>query len=78
MSADAGEIPFLEKPQELGLQFQFQVGYLIQKHTAAVSEFKLADTPAVGTGKCALLVTKEFTFNQVRGDRRTVDCNKRL
>ena len=64
MAADAGEIPFLEKPQKLGLQFQLQVGYLIQKHTAAVGEFKLADIAAVCTGKCALFVTEEFIFNQ--------------
>ena len=51
VSAEALELPFLKKPQELGLRCRRHVADFVEEQRAAIGLLKLADTPAVGAGE---------------------------
>src|SRR5262249_25152859 len=55
-SAHALELPFLEEPQELGLQFLRDIADLIEKDCAPLGQFYLARLAPVGASKRALFM----------------------
>jgi len=74
---NAVEVPVAEHPQQAGLQFKWHIANLIQKKRAAIGLLKTASSHGLGTGEGAALVAEEFTLEQVFGDGRRVDGDKR-
>src|SRR5882724_487693 len=58
VAAYPGDFLFLQYPQQLGLQVDVQLAYLVEKKGAAVGFFKLADAAGDGAGKSAFLMTE--------------------
>src|SRR5262249_14165918 len=76
-ASETFELPFLQDPQQLGLQRQRDVANLIQKEGSVVGEFKAADFLRDGSGKRTLLMTEEFALQQVKGNGRAIQLHKR-
>ena len=76
--AQAADLPFLQRPQQLGLQRQGQVGDLVQEKRAAVGRFQQADAVLGGAAECPLSVAEQFRFQQRVRDGRGIDRNERL
>ncbi len=76
MRPDAFHDAFLQDPQQFGLQFGRHLADLVQKQRAPVREFELPCLALLGAGKGTALIAKEGGFEQVFGDRGTVDRNK--
>jgi len=74
----AGDFLFLQYPQQLGLQVDVQLAYLVEKKGAAVGFFKLADAAGDGAGKSAFLMTEYLALNQRFWNRRAVNSHKGL
>jgi hypothetical protein len=77
-SPDPEEFSLFEKSQQLGLGIRAEVTDFIQKQGPAAGRFqKAALAGGAGTAEGAFFVTEQFAFDQVRGDGRTVDGDKR-
>ncbi len=63
----------LEQAQNLGLKCQRHVTNLVEKERAAVAPLKFTNAAAVCSGEGALLVTEQFTFQQVLRDGSAVE-----
>src|SRR5262249_54715551 len=55
-----------------------EFGHFVEKHRSAFSNRKEAVLRLHGAGKSSFYVAKEFTFNQCRNQRATIDRNKRF
>src|SRR5262249_11280673 len=71
------DLPFLEHSQQLRLYARSDLAYLVEEDRAACRELELTRAPLVRTGIGALLVAKQFVFNQRVGYGCAVDCNER-
>ena len=76
-AAESFELMLLENAKQLYLHIGRHVANLIQKDRSSVSQLKSAD-PAIGrAGESALLMTKQFAFNETDGKRRAVYLDQR-
>jgi hypothetical protein len=72
------EFLFLQNTEELRLQGKWQVADFIKKESPFVSQFEAANSLCDCTGKSTPFMAKELTFEQVEGNRRTVQLDQRL
>lgn len=77
-AAHAFDLLFLQKTQQIGLQFHRQIADFIEKQRAAVRGFNTSDLALMGTGECPLFMPKQFGLDQVFRDRPAVDRHKRF
>jgi hypothetical protein len=75
--ADALHLALFQHAQQLGLHGRRHVANLIQKQRSAMRLLKLARMPLRRAGERTLLVPEEFALNQLRGNRRAVQRDKR-
>jgi len=75
-SANALEFPFLQDPQQFGLRCFVQVPHFIQKDRTAICQFKLASPARRGSRERSFFVSEELAFQQVDGNRGTVDLDE--
>ena len=53
----------IQDAQQLDLNSGIKIPDFIEKQSAAIGHFKVADFLRVGAAKCAFLIPKEFTLN---------------
>ena len=73
VAADALECLLLQHAQELGLEGQRHVSYLVEKNGTVIALLELANAAAVGPSKGALLVSEKLTLQKGLGDRGAVE-----
>ena len=66
-----------EHAQELGLAAAAEVADFVEEQRTAAGQLELAGPRLVGVGEGALLVTKEFAFQERLGNRGAVDRDER-
>src|SRR5262249_21320085 len=76
-AADPLDLPFLNGPQQLGLQVEAKVANLVEEERAAGGELELAELLLVRAGECSALVSEERALHQLVRDGREVHGNKR-
>src|SRR6266540_308197 len=76
LGSDSGDFTLLNRAEQRHLAVQAQVPDFIQKKRAAVSEFELAQSPAVRSCEGALLMPEQFAFNQGLGNRPAIERDK--
>jgi hypothetical protein len=72
------EFLFLQNAEELRLQGEWHVADFIKKESPFVSQFEAANSLCDCAGESTAFMTKELTFEQVEGNRRTVQLDQRL
>src|SRR5271166_3483128 len=72
------ELLLLNGTQQLGLQFQADVTDFIEKKRTMIGEFESAFLLHQGPGESSFLVSKQFTFQQSRGNGSTVHSHQRV
>lgn len=78
-AAQAHECLLLNDTQQRGLEVQRHLADFIQKDGAGVCQFKLPDISVpLCTSKRPLLIAKELAGDQVPGEGRAVENDKRL
>ncbi|MNQ89798.1 hypothetical protein D3C85_1051150 [compost metagenome] len=77
-TTDTLDMFLLQKAQQIGLQFQWQVADFIEEQGATMGRLDAPALALVSAGKGALLVPEQFGLNQVFGDRPAVDRHERL
>ncbi len=77
LAADALELFFLEDPQQVGLDVQPDGPDLVQEQGALVGQFETPQLLFNGPGKGTFLMAEQFAFDQVAGNCRAVDLDKR-
>src|SRR5439155_5532883 len=75
-AADALELLFLERPQDLRLQRERQLADLVEKQRPPMRQLELAGLSRRGAGKGALLVSEEFRLQQRFRNRGAVNRHK--
>src|SRR5205085_10673773 len=74
---DPLDLPFLYRPQQLGLEIEAQVANLVEEQRSARRELELSELLAMRAGKGASLVPEQRAFDEVSGDRRQVHRDER-
>ncbi len=69
--------PSCKTCKQLGLQRRRHLANFVQQQRALVAQLELARLGFVGTGKGARLVTEQFALQQLAGNRRAIDLQKR-
>src|SRR5450759_4866076 len=72
------EGPFLQYPQELGLELQWHVSNFIQEHSPSARQAELSLPILLGTGKGSANMTEQFAFQERFRDGGTIDCHKTI
>ncbi len=75
-AAHAVDLALLQHAQQLGLQPQIHLRYLVQEHGPARGQLELAQLAGYCPGEGAFLVTEEFALQQVLGQGCAVDAHK--
>src|SRR5258708_13887617 len=65
-----------QDPEQLGMQLQRNLANLVQKECAFIRQFKAPNLLTYGPGKCALLVSKQFTFQKPGRNRGAIQRDK--
>src|SRR5262245_46514475 len=63
-SAHSFELPFLQKPQHLGLKFGRYIADLVEKDRTAMGQFDLARLTPMRTGKCSLFMAEQLALQE--------------
>ena len=71
------ELPFLQHPQQLGLESQRHLANLVQEQRSALGDLELSWLGRRCPRECAFDVSEEFTLQQVLGQSRTVHSDER-
>src|SRR5689334_1558872 len=71
-SAEAFDLTFLQGAQQFGLQIHWKLAYLVKEERALMRKFQPADFASQRTGKRALLMSKQFAFDQARRNGSTI------
>src|SRR5204862_8058966 len=66
------ELVLLKNPQQFDLRVEGKLADFIKKKAAAVGQFKPPGPPLQRAGKCALHVSKAFTFDESRRNGSTI------
>ncbi len=69
-------LSFLEKPQQLRLQWQRQITNLVEKQSSVLSRTDQTRLIRHRTGKRSAPVSKQHAFNQLRRNCRAVEGNE--
>ena len=77
VAADALDLPFLNRAQQLGLQIEAQVADLVEEQRAAGRQLELAELLLVRAGERAALVAEQRAFDELVRNRRQVDGDER-
>src|SRR5580765_6877033 len=77
-TSETFEFLFLQNTEELRLQGEWHVADFIKKESPFVSQFEAANSLCDCAGKSTPFMAKELTFEQVEGNRRTVQLDQRL
>src|SRR5690625_1491172 len=72
-ASETAEGAALEKRQQLGLQCAAHRVDLIEEELTAVGNLEKSGLRSTSIGECAFLVTEQLRFEQIVGQRRTVD-----
>src|SRR5258708_39084498 len=70
------ELTLLQHTQELGLQFERDLAYFIEKYRSSIGQFEAADALCDRASEGAFLVAKEFTFQQTRGNSSAIELHE--
>jgi hypothetical protein len=76
-TSETFEFMFLQNTEQLGLQCEWYVAHFIKKKGPFVSQFEAANFLRYGPGEGTPLMAKELTFQQIEGNGRTVQLDKR-
>jgi hypothetical protein len=76
-AADPFEFLLLEDAEEFSLSVQGKITDFVQEDGSAMGLFETPQTIRISTCKRTFGVTEQFTFDQVRRQRSTVDSNER-
>src|SRR5262249_280272 len=71
------ELLLLKHPEQLRLQTERHISDLVQEQSSGIRHFKAADFLCKGPGKRAFFVAEELTFQQVKGNRLTIELYER-
>jgi hypothetical protein len=71
-AAQSFELPLLQNPQQLRLEFERDVCDLVQEKSARVSRFETAHSAIHGAREGSSLMAKEFTLQQSHGNGRAI------
>jgi hypothetical protein len=74
-TSETFEFLFLKNTEELGLQCEWHIADFIKKESPFVSQFEAANSLCDRACKSASFMAKEFTFQQVEGNRGTVQLD---
>ena len=77
VTAQAFDLAFLERAQQLGLQIERHLADLVQKQRALVRQFQTAHLARDSAGECALLVAEQLAFQQAGRNGGAVELDKR-
>jgi hypothetical protein len=72
------EFLFLQNAEELGLQGEGHIADFIKKESPFVSQFEATNSLCDCARKSTPFMAKELTFEQVEGNRRTVQLDQGL
>ena len=72
-AAEPLDLPFLEHPQQLGLQLQRQLADLVEEDGPAVGQLEAAGLRGERAGERAALAAEELALDQRPGQRAAVD-----
>ncbi len=76
-AANAYDAPLLQNAQEFGLHLHRHLANFVEKDRAALGEFKFAWFAILrGAGKRPWRIAKQFRFQQVSGNGRTIHRHK--
>jgi hypothetical protein len=70
-------LKILQDLEHLGLEKHWHISNLVQQHGALVGHLELTLFRPVGTGKSALLVTKQLAFEKFPGDGSAINLDER-
>src|ERR1700675_1187932 len=76
-ATQALELLFLQYTKQLGLQRRWNITHLVQEKSTFVGQLETANLLRDGPGERALLVTKEFAFQQIQWNSSAVQSYKR-
>ena len=76
-AADALDLAFLNRPQQLGLQVEAQVADLVEEQRASGRELELAELLLVRAGERAALVAEQRALDQFVRDGGEIDGDER-
>src|SRR6185369_9088033 len=71
-AAQTFELLLLQNPQQFRLQRQRNIAYLIEEQGPSIGHFEAADFLCNCSGESSLFVSKEFAFQQVKGNGRAI------
>ena len=74
-TSETFEFLFLQNTEELGLQCEWHIADFIKKESSFVSQFEAANSLCDRARKSPSFMAKEFTLQQVEGDRGTVQLD---
>ena len=78
LAAQAGKLVVLKNVQQLSLEGRMHLAHFVQEDGAAIGLFEFAELLAVGAGKRAGLIAKQFAFQQFVGNGGAIDFHERL
>ena len=77
-AADAGDFPFLENAQQIGLRFQADVADFIEKDRAAFGNFEASLLAVLRAGERAFFMAEKFAFQQRFRQSAAMDHHERI
>src|SRR5262249_36979602 len=72
-AAQAFELPLLQHAQQLGLEFERDFAYLVEKHRSPIGQLEASDALCDRAREGAFLVAKEFAFQQAGGNGSAIE-----
>lgn len=76
-TTDPFECTILKESQELALNVERQVTEFVKKKCSAFGQFHFARDATICARKCTSFVAEELTLDELRGQRRAIDRDKR-
>ncbi len=76
-AADGAELTLLQRPQQLGLEFQRHIADFVEKQGAAAGQLELAGAALGRSGKGAAFMPKQLALQQSLRNCRAVDRHER-
>jgi len=74
-TSETFEFLFLQNTEEFGLQGEWHIADFIKEESPFVSQFEAANSLCDCARKGAPFMAKELTFEQIEGNRRTVQLD---
>src|SRR5580704_7011444 len=76
--AEPLKLTLLEHPQELWLQFEWDLADLVEENGAFGRQLKAANALSDGSGEGSFFVTEKLAFKKARGNGSAVELDERL